>query len=146
MIASRLRKRARKGRAFRCPIANPVAFHGPQLHHSWRSVTLILGRDKFGLRNLSKGSLRDLSTAAVHLAPINAAGSGGWAIHAWLPRTNKKKPRPLPRGFRLPPRLLLDPAQHRGGRQHALTVFRPNPQSRIVSVFQQSGVLVHGRN
>jgi hypothetical protein len=38
--------------------------------------TLILGREKFGLRNLSKGSLRDLSTAAAHLAPIDAAGGG----------------------------------------------------------------------
>jgi hypothetical protein len=32
------------------------------------------------------------------------------------------------------------------GRQHALTVFRLNPRSRIVSVFQQGGRLVHGRD
>jgi len=30
--------------------------------------TPILGREKLGLHNLSKGSLSDLSTAAVHLA------------------------------------------------------------------------------
>ena len=71
---------------------------------------------------------------------------GGGKRRVGIISLNKEASDVAPRGFRAGPTTLDLAPCHRGGRQHFFSVSRPKPQSSELSVLQQGGVLIHGRN
>jgi hypothetical protein len=67
-------------------------------------------------------------------------------IHAWSPRTNNKKPRPLPRGFRLRARASCSIQRSTEGDGSTLDRIPAETAVKRSFGFSIGRVLIHGRN